>query len=506
MALSVGQKVRHPAKSEWGLGEVLEVRDQKVLVNFEEVGKKLLKGVSLIKVASTNQIKRERIRPKASQKIRKKKSISSGPKAKKEFYELTRGSSAVVSPREPSRNSEFETTLRTLEGLRRDLGTSAEANTALLLYTLLQTPGITAHNYLLTLGPEVRGRLFVEAWEGAQGRQNGISEDHIRYVARRVAKEICKDKELDSRHLLLACMVGSGWLARSPELPALSTESDAILANSNFAVRAMRFAGINPVQFLDTIRARAELSQPPAAPSFFIFWPQRDHTRVLRVEEVGEFYHRPTNNIIYPTTLGLLDTSVGKSLSALLEFEELLNNSSTPEAVYQRFFEDHPEFLLTDQHLAVKPGVLLSAAEGFGLKPDFFLQRRDAPLWDIAELKLPKEKLVQGRPARRGLAAAVRWGMDQLQRYREYFLDSGLAKTFHETHGLEVYHPKLTLIIGRDEAFGSYQERQRLAPPESRILTYDDLLRLAKHRSLVLPFSDVRQVVNSKGQSGVELA
>jgi hypothetical protein len=134
--------------------------------------------------------------------------------------------------------------------------------------------------------------------------------------------------------------------------------------------------------------------------------------------------------------------------------------------------------------------VLLHATEGFGLKPDFFLQRRDSPLWDIAELKLPTEPLIQGREARRGLAAAVRWGLDQLRRYREYFLDSGLAQHFRETQGLEVYYPKLTLIIGRDNAFGTYRERQRLTPPESRILTYDDLLRLAKHRSLVLPFVD----------------
>jgi hypothetical protein len=109
-------------------------------------------------------------------------------------------------------------------------------------------------------------------------------------------------------------------------------------------------------------------------------------------------------------------------------------------------------------------------------------------LWDIAELKLPLEKIVQGRPARRGLAAAVRWGMDQLRTYREYFLDTQLAMRFRQRHGLEVYYPRLTLIIGRDRAFGTYLERQRLSPPEVRLLTYDDVLRVAKHRALVLPF------------------
>jgi hypothetical protein len=146
--------------------------------------------------------------------------------------------------------------------------------------------------------------------------------------------------------------------------------------------------------------------------------------------------------------------------------------------------------LLTDEHLAARPGILLESPEGFGLKPDFFLQRRDSPLWDIAELKLPSAQLVRGRIARRGLAAAVRWSLDQLHRYREFFLDSGLSGRFRNQYGLEVYYPRLTLIIGRDDAFGSYHERQRLTPPGARLLTYDDLLRLAKHRSLVLPFVD----------------
>ncbi len=145
---------------------------------------------------------------------------------------------------------------------------------------------------------------------------------------------------------------------------------------------------------------------------------------------------------------------------------------------------------MSDEHVAVRPGVLLSGSEDFGLKPDFFLQRRDTPLWDLAELKLPSDKLVRGTPARRGLAAAVRSAMDQLKTYRDFFLDKQLAEEFRKQHGLEVYHPRLTLIIGRDASFGDYHERQRLSPPEVRLLTFDDLVRIAKHRALVLPFVD----------------
>jgi hypothetical protein len=206
------------------------------------------------------------------------------------------------------------------------------------------------------------------------------------------------------------------------------------------------------------------------------------------VEEVGEFSHTPSPGAAFPATLGLLDRSLNRPLDAVLELEDLINQQSVSEAQFQRFFELHPEFLMADDYLAARPGIVLQSSEGFGLKPDFFLQRRDSPLWDIAELKLPDAPLVQGRAARRGLAAAVTWGISQLRRYREYFLDSSLARQFHAEHGLELYFPRLTLIVGRDAAFGTYQERQRLTPPEARLLTYDDLLRFAKHRALVLPF------------------
>jgi hypothetical protein len=484
----------------------MKVEDQKILVRFEAVGQKLLKNVALIatdeqpllrepeglgsnspvRSSKKQQGRRKRSRPKTARRVKTTKKTAPA----KDVTEHPRSSIAGFEAADLSTTQDSETILKMLDRLKQDLGFTSEANTALLLYTLLQTPGTLAHGYLGTLDSELRAHLVLEALQGAQGRQFGIPTDHILYAARRIATDICNDSHIDSRHLLLVCMVGSGWLARAPELLPLSTESKHILGYSNLAVRAMRFAGMDPVEFLELVRAplpeRGNIHKQ--FPSFFIFWQQRDRTRVLRIEEVGEFYHKPANDIVYPATLGLLDYSLGKPLNALLEFEDLLNDSLTPEATYQRFFETHPEFLLTDEHLAVKPGVLLHATEGFGLKPDFFLQRRDSPLWDIAELKLPTQQLIQGREARRGLAAAVHWGMDQLRRYREYFLDSGLADKFRETQGMEVYYPKLTLIIGRDNAFGTYRERQRLTPPESRILTYDDLLRLAKHRSLVLPF------------------
>jgi hypothetical protein len=370
--------------------------------------------------------------------------------------------------------------------LTRDLGPAAEPSTAVLLYALLQVPNTKAHALLGTLPPDVRARLAIETWQNAQIQRNGVPLDHLRQAARRISKYICEDPVVDTRHLLLTCLVGSAFLAAPPEIPVHSTATSDILGRSNTAVRAMIDAGIDPIGFLDAIRSGAPSASQLARDSFFLLIPEVDRTRVLRVEDMGEFLH--TGGIYrYPATLGLLEQSLSRPMPALLEFESIVNNSQTSEAQIQRFLETHPEFLLGDEYIQARPGVLLTPTEEFGLKPDFFLMRRDAPLWDIAELKLPIEKLTTGRAARHGLAAAVHKGMDQLRRYREYFLDNSLAHEFREKHGMEIYFPRMTLIIGRDATFGTYHERQRLTPLEARILTYDDLLRLAKHRSLVLP-------------------
>jgi hypothetical protein len=368
-----------------------------------------------------------------------------------------------------------------------------EPNTALLLYTLLQLPGTIGHRFLGTLPDQLRAQLTLESLQQASLGGNGISFEHINYAAGRIARDICGDSAIDSRHLLLTCLIGSGFLGSSPELRIPDTATKFILGRSNMAVRAMRYAGVNPEAFLEAIRAAPSKSAQgdgqQSFPSFILLWRQRDRIRAFRLEDLGEFVHQPLSPKVasFPATLGLPEHSLIKSNDSILELEELLNNSKAAELEYQRFFEKHPEFLMTDEHVAVRPGVTLTAGDRYGLRPDFFLQRRDVPFWDIAELKLPTAKLVQGRPARRGWAAAVHSAVDQLREYRRFFEDPALARQIRERHGLEVYYPRLTLIVGRDAAFGSYKERQRLVPPEARILTYDDLLRLAKHRSIILP-------------------
>ena len=47
-----GDKVKNPENSEWGVGQVQSIIDEKVTVNFENVGKKVIniKNIVLIKI------------------------------------------------------------------------------------------------------------------------------------------------------------------------------------------------------------------------------------------------------------------------------------------------------------------------------------------------------------------------------------------------------------------------------------------------------------------------
>jgi hypothetical protein len=110
--------------------------------------------------------------------------------------------------------------------LTRDLGQVAEPNTAVLLYALLQIPNTKAHSLLGTLPPDARARLAIETWQNAQIPRNGVPLDHLRHAARRISRYVCDDAEVDTRHLLLTCLVGSSF-SRLASRGASSWHSDS---------------------------------------------------------------------------------------------------------------------------------------------------------------------------------------------------------------------------------------------------------------------------------------
>jgi hypothetical protein len=167
------------------------------------------------------------------------------------------------------------------------------------------------------------------------------------------------------------------------------------------------------------------------------------------------------------------------------ELEELINNPKVDEHDLQKFFERNPEFLRIHSHSRIYPQIKLETDEEHVLIPDFFLHGATDRL-DICDIKLPSVKISAGILNRRRFSAAVFEGVAQLRNYRNYFDDPKRREGFFQKYGLACYKPSLYLVIGRSKDFNSYIERRdcELDFSDVEVLTYDDLLKTAKERTL----------------------
>jgi hypothetical protein len=176
----------------------------------------------------------------------------------------------------------------------------------------------------------------------------------------------------------------------------------------------------------------------------------------------------------------------------LEEFAELLEATRVNEADWQRFLDRNPVFLylLGDyeahrREVALVPQMSFDETPELGLRPDFILKRAGLNLWDILEAKLPKVDIVVGHVSRRHLSSTVVSALSQIRLYAEYFRDRGNFQWFHRTYGAGIATPRLHLLVGRDSSFRDAREKSKFAEAEGvHIFTYDDLFRIAKHRSI----------------------
>jgi hypothetical protein len=136
-------------------------------------------------------------------------------------------------------------------------------------------------------------------------------------------------------------------------------------------------------------------------------------------------------------------------------------------------------------YVAVHPHLQIRRENDKTLIPDFFLEDRNG-MADIFELKLPGTRVVVGKGNRRCWSHEVHKALAQLRDYQEYFEDVLSRDIFFKQYGLTVYKPSATLIIGRSMEFQDALERRKLLSRYSNcsIITYDDLMDVAKQRSL----------------------
>jgi len=180
----------------------------------------------------------------------------------------------------------------------------------------------------------------------------------------------------------------------------------------------------------------------------------------------------------------LHDQYAASTVDEILELEDLINNPRVEERQLQRFFEDHPHFLRLWDQREIHPQVFLTREDEGSLVPDFLLLDRELQRATIVDLKLPSANIVVRKRNRDRFSALISEARVQLLGYRDWFEDANNRRRLKERFGMEIYRPRLGMVIGRSEYFQDEFDRQRLASqnPDVEIVTYDDILRHAQRR------------------------
>ena len=192
------------------------------------------------------------------------------------------------------------------------------------------------------------------------------------------------------------------------------------------------------------------------------------------------------------TELALLthfrDQYAGARPSEILELEELINDPRAKEKDLHRFFENHPHFFRMWDYRDVYAHVYLTREDEGPLIPDFILVDPELQKAMVLDLKLPKAKLVVRKPNRVRFASAVHEAGAQLLEYRDWFEDRHNRAKLKKILGMEIFRPRMGVVIGTSQEFRTVVERQHIASryPKIEVVTYDDIVRHAQRRLLLV--------------------
>lgn len=172
----------------------------------------------------------------------------------------------------------------------------------------------------------------------------------------------------------------------------------------------------------------------------------------------------------------------------ILELEDLINSKRTHEGDLQHFFEAHPYFFRKWDYRDIYPHVYLTREAEGPLIPDFILVDPELQKAMVIDLKLPTAKLVRHKHNRDRFTSAIEDARAQLLEYRDWFEDTDNRSRIKKRFGIEIFRPRLGVIIGTSQDFRSELERQRLAAqyPDVEVVTYDDIVKYAERRLLLL--------------------
>lgn len=166
----------------------------------------------------------------------------------------------------------------------------------------------------------------------------------------------------------------------------------------------------------------------------------------------------------------------------------MLNDRRVKEADLQTFFEQHPEFFRAWDFRDVYPHVYLTRENDGPLIPDFLLVNPEVQRATVVDIKLPASRLVSRRRNRDRFSAAVEEARAQLLEYRDWFEDRHNREKLKQQVGLEIFRPRLGVVIGSSAEFRDALDRQRLTSrfPDVEVFTYDDVIRQAQQRLVLV--------------------
>lgn len=173
--------------------------------------------------------------------------------------------------------------------------------------------------------------------------------------------------------------------------------------------------------------------------------------------------------------------------SAILALERLLNDPRVQERQIEQLLLENPLFLRGLNYGNVYSQVVLPREGAPDLRPDLIAEPLGQRWADIIDLKRPLGTILVGSESRLRLAAALTEAAAQLREYRAYFDDRALAKRVEGELGIRCYKPKMVVIVGRDPSQYSLDQQRRAmtAYPDLEIVTYDQLLRVARDQLLL---------------------
>jgi hypothetical protein len=171
---------------------------------------------------------------------------------------------------------------------------------------------------------------------------------------------------------------------------------------------------------------------------------------------------------------------------AIAELEEMINRAETTEAEIESLLRRNPLFLKGLNYTHAYHQVVLPMGDGRSLRPDIIVEPVSSEWADIIDLKLPSETLFVGSAKRPQLSQAIARAASQLRQYARWFDDRAVSRRVEDRYGFKCFKPKQVVIIGRDPR--QFDEAQREAAvsayPDLEIVTYDQLLRVARRQLL----------------------